>query len=204
MEVEIKIKLKDKEDFIKKLMNLGTIYKADLNHTDIYYNMPENSRDFALTDEALRLRKNIEYPPNELNNPQKIVTQSCDFTYKGPKLDKTTKTRIEHVCRIMDPDKLDLILKALGFRTIISVLKTRQLFHLEHNNQHVEIVVDKVQYLEGYYAEFEIQVPSEDKISDSKKVIFDLIKVLGYSSEDSIRISYLELVIDALKSKKQK
>lgn len=202
MEVELKVKLKDKEDFIKNLINLGATYKSDLNHTDIYYNMPKNTRDFALTDEALRLRKNIEYIPTGLNDPNKIVTQSCDFTYKGPKLDNKTKTRVEYVCRIMDPDALDLILKSLGFQTIISVLKTRHLYHLEYMGKHIEIVIDKVQYLDGDYAEFEIQVPSDDKIIESKNIIFDLIKKFGYSSDDSIRTSYLELVLDILKSKK--
>jgi adenylate cyclase, class 2 len=201
LEVEIKVKLLNKEEFIKKIMNLGANYKADLSHTDIYYNLPDGLRDFAKTDEALRLRKNIEYKPGYLDNPKKLVTQSCDFTYKGPKLDQTTKTRIEHVCQIMDPDKLDSIMMALGFRKILTVLKARQLYHIEFEKTHIEIVVDKVQYLEGSYAEFEIQVSQEDKIPESKSIIFKLMQTLGYKSSDSIRISYLELVMESLKKK---
>ena len=65
-EVEVKFKLQDKDRFITGFKTAGGKYKAHLEHTDIYYNMPSGMRSFAQTDEALRLRQNKQkYKDNE-------------------------------------------------------------------------------------------------------------------------------------------
>ena len=42
-------------------MNLNGVYKLSLLHEDTYFNMPKELRDFKKTDEALRIRKSIEF-----------------------------------------------------------------------------------------------------------------------------------------------
>ncbi|MHA1728694.1 MAG: class IV adenylate cyclase [Promethearchaeota archaeon] len=198
-EAEVKLTVgykEDKEIYINSIKKLGAKYRINLEHTDIYYNMPDGLRNFAETDEALRIRKSTEY--NALTGKKTDVKQSCDITYKGPKLDKITKSRIEFVCNILDPDILDEILLTLGFRRILTVKKERILYHLEYEGSSIEILIDKIQHLDGYFSEFEIMTSTREEMADAKKTIFKLMNKLGYSISDSITLSYLELVIKKL------
>ena len=70
------------------LLERGATLSKDCDQVDEYFNHP--CRDFAVTDEALRLRKD---PDGKM-------------TYKGPKLDRTTKTREEIEMDIDDLDKM--------------------------------------------------------------------------------------------------
>ncbi|MHA1341561.1 MAG: class IV adenylate cyclase [Promethearchaeota archaeon] len=194
-EVEIKVKLENPEEFITSLSEYNLKYEADLVHIDTYYNMPKELRNFEKTDEALRVRQNICYKPNHMNDDNAIVSKSADITYKGPKLDKTTKSRLEIVCKIEDPHNLDKILKILGFRKILNVKKQRKLFKIKYENENIEIVIDKVQYLEGTYCELEIQVPHENEIEKKRQLMFNFLNKLGISKKKSIKTSYLELVL---------
>ncbi|MFX1418019.1 MAG: CYTH domain-containing protein, partial [Promethearchaeota archaeon] len=61
IEVEIKVRISDPELILKKFKENNGIYKISLIHEDTYFNMPAGLRDFKKTDEALRLRKSIEF-----------------------------------------------------------------------------------------------------------------------------------------------
>ncbi|MBD3352580.1 MAG: class IV adenylate cyclase [Candidatus Lokiarchaeota archaeon] len=199
-EVEVKIKLRDRDEFLDKIKDLGGKIEARLQHTDVYYNAPKELRDFAETDEALRIRKNIEFQFDGEQNTNKIIKENADITYKGPKLDSETKSRVEHVCQIRHSGKMDHILLALGFRKIISIEKERQMFSLIFQDTSIDITLDKIQHLEGDYAEFEIIIRNEEDMDRSKHLIFALMEKLGYSKSDSITVSYLELVLANLQS----
>jgi adenylate cyclase class 2 len=209
LEVEVKIKLTDKPVFFKRLRELNAKHVSNIIHTDIYYNSPYGDRDFAKTDEALRLRKNIEYKikSSTSQSRKKVNPESSDFVFnipqpdKGPKLDALTKSRIEHVCEIMDSCAMDSILEAIGFKQIITIRKERMLFEIDYKGTHIGIMVDTIQYLEGTYAEFEIVVEDKQQMSEAKTLIFSLMHEMGYSEQDSIRTSYLELIMQA-KNKK--
>lgn len=214
-EMEIKIKLKNYEDYVKKLRNLNASYVCDLIHIDKYYNMPENTRDFKETDEALRLRRVSEFkarsdpinfewfPIEELNSPRNNfkTKEFSEITYKGSKIDTKTKSRIEHNCKIDDFNQMDLIFTALGFRPVITVKKQRVVLHMVVDSEDVEILLDKIEYLDGFYSELEIMVASKEDIPRARNNLFALLKELGYGENDSITVSYLELVLDALKNK---
>ena len=100
--MEIKIKLKDYNQTIQTLSELGASHTLRLIQQDRYYNTPPQLDDFQVTDEALRIRSTQEFHPIS----KKILTTTHDITYKGPKLDKTVKTRIEHVCRLDNLDSM--------------------------------------------------------------------------------------------------
>jgi len=225
-EVEVKIKLRDHKKYLQKLAELGARYQCDLLHVDRYYNMPDGTKDFAQTDEALRIRTVREYTrknKNDLNwygiapntasnpeigkplgntdNPLVLKTSFSEITYKGPKLDTSTKSRIEYNCEISSLAEMDAILSGLGFKTVIDVRKERMVFHLESSGKEskkMEILVDKIQYLDGFYSELEILATTETEMDTAKKRIFGILEQLGYHQSDSITTSYLELVVKSV------
>src|ERR1043165_5986993 len=77
-EVEQKFPLTSPAAIEQKLLQLAARESDRVEQIDAYFNHP--SRDFAQTDEALRIRQ---------------VGQQNFITYKGPKVDATTKTRRE-------------------------------------------------------------------------------------------------------------
>ncbi|MCH7990085.1 MAG: class IV adenylate cyclase, partial [Planctomycetes bacterium] len=77
-EVELKFPLDDAERISAQLDGLQAERGAPIEQVDRYFNHP--SRDFAQTDEALRIR---------------TMNDRSLLTYKGPLLDAETKTRLE-------------------------------------------------------------------------------------------------------------
>jgi adenylate cyclase class 2 len=196
LEVEVKFHLRDKDAYEDNLKKIGAKYITDINHTDTYYKLPEGQRDFAKTDEALRLRRIEEYDARMAETLEPEI--SADLTYKGPKIDTETKTREELVTKVEDPDNLELIFKRIGIREILTLQKNRRLYTLDFNTHHIEILIDKIEHLDGYYSECEIIASDDEAMEDGKKTLFGMMEKLGYSKKDSILKSYLELVIMAL------
>ncbi len=194
-EMEIKLKIQNLDELRAQLSKLNHEHPVNLKHTDHYYNLPPQFGDFAKTDEALRLRSSIEMDPQS----QDILNERHDLTYKGPKLDLTVKSRIEHVCHILEPLELDKILTALGYHKVLSVEKLREVHKVVFEGNAIECLIDQVEHLEGLYFEAEIVVPSEHEMPATKKILMDFIGYLGYSEPDTIVESYLELVITSLK-----
>ena len=77
-EVEQKFPVGDMASLESKLVELGAVISDPQQEKDLYYAHP--ARDFRTTDEALRIRR---------------VGHASYITYKGPKVDQTTKTRRE-------------------------------------------------------------------------------------------------------------
>ena len=75
-EVELKFAVANLPAFAKRLIDLDIPIAPVEEETDVYFAHP--ARDFAVTDEALRLRQK---------------GAEGYITYKGPKIDPTTKTR---------------------------------------------------------------------------------------------------------------
>ena len=201
IEVEIKVKISDPEVLINKLKDHGGMYKLSLYHEDTYFNMPEGLRDFKETDEALRLRKSVE--TNKFDNPmEKIVNYY--ITYKGKKIDITTKTREEIDVKIEDIEKIRHMLKLLGFQEIFTVKKERELFEFEFQTYHIEALIDYIPILEQYFIEVEYLVESAENLNSSREVLFEFLTLFDIKKEESIRKSYLELISDNLKGELRK
>ena len=77
-EVEQKHRVRMSAVLVARLAERGVELENAIEQSDQYFAHP--CRDFAKTDEALRIR---------------VVGDKSFVTYKGPKLDKTTKTRHE-------------------------------------------------------------------------------------------------------------
>lgn len=180
-EVEQKYRVTDPDEVLQRLSALGAQAKATVFQTDTYYAHPQ--RDFAATDEALRLRR---------------VGDSNWLTYKGPKLDATTKTRREIELAIAPGEtparRGDELLVALGFRRVAEVRKSRQTFFLQRAGSTLEVALDHVDDLGGF-VELEIMVDREAAIEPARQTIAALADALKLSQVE--RRSYLELLLDS-------
>jgi len=171
IEVEVKLPLSDADELKRRLSELGATFITAEDERDVYFNAPH--RDFANTDEALRIR----------------FSKDTTLTYKGPKLDKVSKTRKEIVVPIADADQAIDVLKALGFKEVATVVKRRQKYQLDDIN----ISIDDVREL-GTYVEIETMTSCEE-YQPALNRIFETLYKLGLSKEDMIRESYLELIL---------
>jgi len=198
LEVEIKVKILDPNLIRKRFEENNGVYKISLFHEDTYFNLPKGLRDFKKTDEALRLRKSIEF--NKVNREvAKKITYF--FTYKGKKVDTTTKSRQEIEVRIEDLDKLKDILKVLGFQEIFTVKKDRELYEFKFKNYHIEALIDFLPILKQHFIEVEIISDSIENLEVYRETLFDFLSLFGIKKEESIRKSYLELIADEFKGK---
>src|SRR5207253_2313519 len=104
-EVEQKVRFSDLRAIDEKLRQLGAAEGPAIVQIDCYFRHP--SRDFAQTDEALRIR---------------TVGNEHWITYKGPKIDLETKTRRELELPIgagqQTIDGFTELLEALGFSSV--------------------------------------------------------------------------------------
>lgn len=179
IEVEQKYRIADTHVLLENLAAQGAESKHIVQQVDMYYSHP--NRDFAATDEALRIRR---------------VGESNFITYKGPKLDETTKTRreIEMPLASGSPsaDGYDKLLQALSFERVAEVSKIRQSYKLQREDHAIEVALDQVKGL-GDFVELEIVVSSDDAIETAKQRIATLADELQLAGTE--RRSYLELLL---------
>ncbi|MFX1501584.1 MAG: class IV adenylate cyclase [Promethearchaeota archaeon] len=195
IEVEIKVKISEPEIIKKKIMDNGGFYKLSLIHEDIYFNMPDGLRNFKETDEALRLRKSIEFNKFAISNGKEF---NFFLTYKGKKVDNSTKTREEIEIKIDNIEKLSKLLRLLGFQEVLIVNKERELYEIKYKTHHIEMLIDYIQILNQYFIEVECLLDSSNNLETTRSILFELLNLFGIKKEESIRKSYLELIMDKL------
>jgi adenylate cyclase class 2 len=166
MEIEVKVPIKDRAAALDRILGLGAALVNERDQEDLYFAHPV--RDFGVTDEALRLRK----------DGQREV-----LTYKGPKLDGRSKTREEVEFPVPYPE-MKTILARLGFKESFKVRKHRAEFVLEG----VSVCLDDVEGL-GSYVELEFE--GQD-VEVGLQKIESLKKRLGLEGNETR--SYLELL----------
>jgi adenylate cyclase class 2 len=177
MEVEVKAYAGDLKEVETRIREMGAEPTWEGDQVDTYYNHPE--RDFAKTDEALRIR--MEKDRNSI-------------TYKGPKLDELSKTREEIQFSMQDPEAAGKILVKLGFSEVGVVKKHRKKFKLGG----LKISLDSVEGL-GEFVEIEAldtNISGQD-VSEVRDRIIAILDGLGLTKRE--RTSYLELLYPELK-----
>ena len=178
-EVEMKFPVGDMPAVEAKLAELGAAIAEAKTEVDLYFNHP--ARDFAQTDEALRLRR---------------VGGVNRITYKGPKVDRTTKTRRELDLPLPEGeatfDAWSTMLDALGFTPVGEVRKHRRKALVSWQGRTVEVSLDRLDRL-GTFVELELVVP-QDEYDAAKSCIASLATRLGLNKSE--RRSYLDLVLD--------
>jgi adenylate cyclase class 2 len=136
---------------------------------DTYYRHP--GRDFAETDEALRLREE---------------EGRTTLAYKGPKLDLVTKSREELQVPLVGPGEMGALLLRLGFEPVAVVEKRRRTFHLRG----LEVDLDEVKGLGTF---LEVEAIGCDDLAEGRERVLTLLKELGLTHLE--RRSYLEMLL---------
>jgi len=180
-EVEQKFAVTSELAIHARLVELGVELGSPVKEADHYFNHP--ARDFAKTDEALRLR---------------VKGDSNFITYKGPKIDATTKTRKEIELQLPAGkeviQQLRLLLETLGFRSVATVTKNRQSASFQWEGREVHVTWDEVQDV-GTYMEIEIMADDQG-LAAAKKALESLANQLGFAASE--RRSYLELLLSRM------
>jgi len=178
-EVEQKHRVDDGWDLAIRLAGYGAARSEPVEQLDQYFAHP--CRDFAQTDEALRVR---------------TAGEKSFVTYKGPKLDKKTKTRLELELPIDAQDiegkQFIELLQALGFTPVAVVSKIRRPFLIHYAGRDVEGAYDIVGGL-GVFVELELKADEAD-LEEAKRIIAELASKLELGP--SVRRSYLEMLLD--------
>jgi adenylate cyclase class 2 len=178
-EVELKFPLADKQQLLAALAELGALPQAELSQCDRYFAHPV--RDFGETNEAFRIRQSGD---------------KTRLTYKGPLLDKATKTRREVELSLADGKKtaedMTQMLNLLGFKEVRAVKKTRTPYHLTWQDREMEVTLDDVEGL-GWYLEIETLAEEADRIQ-AQDAILSLAK--HWNLENPERRSYLTMLLE--------
>ncbi len=180
-EVEQKHVVADEAHLFERLAERGVEVGPRAEQADRYFAHP--CRDFAKTDEALRIR---------------TVGDKNFVTFKGPKIDTTTKTRreLELPLDASDRDGLKLteLLQLLGFKQVLVVHKHRRKFQIDAAGRKVEGALDDVDGL-GAFVELELMA-DDSEVEEAKRVVSSLAMELRLGPTE--RRSYLEMMLEKL------
>lgn len=177
-EVEQKFAVENLKALEQQLLALGvTIGPAQLQ-VDRYFAHP--SRDFAKTDEALRIRS---------------MGDDNVITYKGPRFKSETKSRRE-IELPLSPQAAGLneftaLLEALGFTRVAEVRKHRRHGTIYHAGREVALALDEVDQV-GSFCELELCC-DEQGLAAAQETIIALAKQLGLSNP--LQSSYLGMLL---------
>lgn len=147
---------------------------------DEYFNHPE--RDFRITDEALRIRR----------EQHAGKAAYCSLTYKGPNTSHIGQSRRELETRVKDEQKMRQILQALGFHSVAEVKKRRK----EYKKEDLTVCLDELDGL-GSYVEIEVVLPETETGSDSntENRLREFLSELSFIRPANEPLTYLELVM---------
>jgi len=193
-EVEQKYPVADVAALEARLAGVAAGWHGVVEQADRYFGHP--NRDFAATDEALRLRR---------------TDDGVWITWKGPRLDASAKTRREIELPLAEaavpaaaggapavaaspPATLDRwtdLLEALGFRRVREVAKRRRLATVAWDGVLIDVAIDYVAGL-GDFVEFELQADAAG-IALAATRVESLARHLGCTCPEPR--SYLEMLL---------
>ncbi len=181
-EVEVKYRTGPRDDLAARLAALGASVVGAVAQEDAYLSHP--ARDFARTNEALRLRR---------------VGEANRVTYKGPRRAGPTKTREEIELPLGDgAESFERWLKLfenLGFRPVAVVRKARRAFRLTFRGRPVEVVLDEAEGI-GTFAEVEAIAEAEADLPAAQAAVLALAAALGLSETQVEPRSYLRMALE--------
>ena len=180
-EVEVKYRVTNPSALADRLIALGATGGGSSEHSDLYLAHPV--RNFAATDEALRLRR---------------VGDENRITYKGPKRPGPTKTREElEIPFAVGPEAFDLLSRLfdrVGFRPVAVVDKNRREFAMERGDRPLSVTIDDAGDL-GTFAEVEALAADDADLPEAQSAVIGLAAELGLSQVEPR--SYLQMRLEA-------
>lgn len=183
-EIESKFRLADEGQALKaRLEGLGATGGRGFIVSDTYLKHP--SRDFAITGEAFRIRRE--------------AGRNC-LTYKGPKSkSEGVKSRAEIEFEIAEGDgtfeQARAMMTSLGFTAVLTVEKFRTPFQLHYQGHDVTVVIDNAHEL-GHFAEVELVVATPGDQPRAEAMIKAVAAALGLAEYEPR--SYLKMWLERL------
>lgn len=183
---EVELKVRADHDRVREVLQArGAEHERRVRQVDTYYDAPH--RDFAETDEALRIRKETDLESGYAET---------ELTYKGPLVEDASKTREEHETVVGNPGGAEGILDGLGFEPAATVEKHREAFSIGGYT----VTLDSVDGL-GEFVEVERAIAADDAddpgVERVREGAIDLLDELGLDHDEQIRTSYLGLLLEA-------
>ena len=180
IEVEAKFPFVGEFDtIVARLQQLGACRGDVEEQSDEYLAHP--ARQFAETGEAFRIR---------------TVGSRNALTYKGPLLDRSTKSRdeieVDFATGHDERSRMRQLLLALGFRPVRLVEKRREIWNLTWSGTTVEIALDEVAGL-GRFVELETTADAQNW-QTARDRLLQLATELNLGQSE--RRSYLELLLE--------
>jgi adenylate cyclase class 2 len=175
-EVEMKFRVVSPTDMREALERGGCVWGGVVEQEDHYLAHP--ARDFRLSDEALRIRR---------------CDAALHVTYKGPRLDKRTKTRHEIELPIGGSlAEVTALFEQLGFRAVRSVVKRRTPGEITWGGHAVHVAWDDVVGL-GTFLELEL-LAAADALEQAQECVLGLAAALNLTESEPR--SYLQMLIE--------
>lgn len=192
LEIEMKFRVDDVDSYERLLAeSLGVVFGEPSTEADVFFT--NQALGFPNEGKSLRIRRRGNY---------------LAATFKGPRLDKETKTREEIELTLIDEreeineenaKRVDdakenwiRFYQKLGFAIYGEVVKTRRRVETSYDGRPLEITLDKIEGL-GYFTELEI-VAEKDNFEEAKAILMILASRLGL--KNTIARSYLSMVYE--------
>jgi len=188
LEIEMKFRVEDAQAYETALkVSQGVEFGAPIFESDVFFtNAPLG---FPNEGKSLRIRRSGDL----------LAT-----TFKGPRLDSTTKAREEielplaprgcdDATLAQTRDEWIRFYERLGFQPFGKVEKTRRRARTVFEGREFEITLDRVDSL-GYFTELETLAPKSE-FNEARLTVLTFADVLGL--RDSIVKSYLALTLEA-------
>lgn len=156
----------------ERLEREGAELLDGVEQRDVYFAAPH--RDFASTDEALRVRR---------------VDGEAMTTYKGAPGGDDVKARREIEVGVADAEAMEGVYEALGFEPVATVAKQRRRYRLGE----ITVCLDAVEDL-GDWVELEA-TGDDGEANACRDRLQDVADRLGLDWTDGERRSYLEMLL---------
>ena len=173
-EVELKVEA-EHGPIRERLSELGAEPRGRVRQVDTYYDAPH--RSFAETDEALRVRE-------ERDDDGRWI----GVTYKGPLVERESKTREEHETAVEDGDEMRAVLEGVGFAPAETVEKERERFRYREYT----VTLDAVDGL-GEFVEVETEA---EAVEEAREGAIAVLRELDLDPDEQVRTSYLGLLLE--------
>jgi adenylate cyclase class 2 len=179
---EVELKVRAEHDRVReRLDEVGATHVDTVEQADTYYDAPD--RDFAETDEALRIRRETADGTTETR-----------LTYKGPLVDSESKTREEAETAVDGYEALQAILDGLGYEPAATVRKERDHYAFEGCTVTLDTVAGLGEFVE-VETETEGEATGDEGIDAARQRIAARMRDLGLDPDEQIRTSYLGLLL---------
>jgi len=175
-EVEVKVAA-ELATVARRLDDLGATRTGDVVQVDTYYDAPH--REFAETDEALRVRRETREGETQAR-----------ITYKGPLVEAESKTREEHETGVAEGETADAIFEKLGFSPAATVEKDREFYRYDGYT----VTLDSVEGV-GEFVEVETET-DENGVEAAREGAYAVLRELGLDPDEQTRTSYLGMLLE--------